>query len=397
MFFWEILHPNMVWILLSIGWLMLLQQSVKCRIPPQLLYMILGILIVSFWFDVPEKEMQIMSGFAIIFMLFTSELTGHNIPHFFKSIYKNIRVAIIAAIWPWVWAFAFSQLWGWNFSESIVLWAVFTATALPFTIWVLRELKILNSPAAKVAISASTADDILATLIWIFTSILLWIWASWWTQIHISEAVHEIWLVLLFFAFIYLLHFVFSKFHIFKKYHWWTLTIMIVGWVIIAIWENVFNIHYAIAALFAWVLLNPEFFDDKLSKFTKSSEKLSRATEYVMPFFFIYLGLKLNMVSIFNNITILVSWIGLFLFVAVLQFITAYFSWRWRWLNKANAMTLGFAMTPRDVVAIVILDMNLAFISNENIFPSVILAIFLLNIMAVLWLKYSSKKVLESK
>jgi hypothetical protein len=45
--------------------------------------------------------MQIMSGFAIIFMLFTSELTGHNIPHFFKSIYKNIKVAIIAAIGPW--------------------------------------------------------------------------------------------------------------------------------------------------------------------------------------------------------------------------------------------------------------------------------------------------------
>jgi hypothetical protein len=47
-------------------------------------------------------------------------------------------------------------------------------------------------------------------------------------------------------------------------------------------------------------------------------------------------------------------------------------------------MTLGFSMSPRDVVAIVILDMNLAFISNENIFPSVILAIFLLNILAVL-------------
>jgi hypothetical protein len=39
--------------------------------------------------------------------------------------------------------------------------------------------------------------------------------------------------------------------------------------------------------------------------------------------------------------------------------------------------------------------MNLAFISNENIFPSVILAIFLLNILAVLWLKYSSKKILK--
>jgi len=41
-------------------------------------------------------------------------------------------------------------------------------------------------------------------------------------------------------------------------------------------------------------------------------------------------------------------------------------------------------MTPRDVVAIVIFDMNSSFITNENIFPSVILAIFLLNITATL-------------
>jgi hypothetical protein len=41
--------------------------------------------------------------------------------------------------------------------------------------------------------------------------------------------------------------------------------------------------------------------------------------------------------------------------------------------------------------------MNLQFITNENIFPSVILAIFLLNITATLWLKYSSKKLLKNK
>jgi len=46
--------------------------------------------------------MQILSGFAIIFMLFTSELTGHSVPHFFDSIFKNIKVAIVAAIGPWI-------------------------------------------------------------------------------------------------------------------------------------------------------------------------------------------------------------------------------------------------------------------------------------------------------
>jgi hypothetical protein len=33
--------------------------------------------------------------------------------------------------------------------------------------------------------------------------------------------------------------------------------------------------------LFAGVLLNPEFFHEKLSKFKKSSEKLARVSEYI--------------------------------------------------------------------------------------------------------------------
>ncbi len=170
------------------------------------------------------------------------------------------------------------------------------------------------------------------------------------------------------------------------------MTILLIWWIIIAIWENIFHIHYAIAALFAWVLLNPEFFHDKLSQFSLSSEKLSRATEYIWPFFFLYLWLKLNLLEVFSNYTILISGFLLFLFVVIFQFITAYISWKWRWLDNKNAKILGYAMTPRDVVAIVIFDMNLSYITNENIFPSIILAIFLLNITATLWLKTCSKK-----
>ena len=395
MFFWELLNLNMIWILLSVWVLISVNKKINLGIPPQLIYMFLWIILVSFGFWVPEKEMQILSGFAIIFMLFTSELTGHSVPHFFDSIFKNIKVAIVAAIGPWIWAYIFSNLWWWSFSESIVLWAVFTATALPFTIWVLKEYKISKSKAANVAISASTADDILATLVWILTSVLLATsWSSWRNYFEISL---ELWLVIWFFVFIYLLHFLLSKYKLLKKYHWGTLTIMIMWWIIIALWEFIFHIHYAIWALFAWVLLNPEFFHEKLSKFKRSSEKLARTSEYIWPFFFVYLWLNLNFSNVFQNYTILISGFLLFLSVVTLQFLTAYFAWKWRWLDNTNAMTLGFAMTPRDVVAIVIFDMNSQFITNINIFPSVILAIFLLNITATLWLKFSSKKLLEQK
>lgn len=395
MFFWELLNFNLIWILLAVWIIMSVNKKINCRVPPQLIYMFLWIILISFWFNVPQKEMQILSWLAIIFMLFTSELTGHSIPHFFNSILKNIKVAVIGAIGPWVWAFLFSTIWWWNFQESIVLWAVFTATALPFTIWVLKEFNILKSKAARVAISASTADDILATLVWILTSVLLWTSVS--AGINYWDISIKLALVLWFFVFIYALHEIFSRYHIFKKYHWGTLTILIIWWVITAIWEFIFHIHYAIWALFAWVLLNAEFFHDKLSHFKKSSEKLTRASEYIWPFFFVYLWLNLNFSNIFQNTTILISGLLLFVSVLIFQFLSAYFSWKLRWLDNANAMTLGFAMTPRDVVAIIIFDMNSSFITNENIFPSIILAIFLLNITATLWLKYSSIKLTKKR
>lgn len=397
MLFWDLLDINLsLFLILIVIWsVFYLHRYIKCKIPIQLVFMLVWIFFVSSWFSIPDKEMQILSWLAIIFMLFTSELTWHSVPHFFKSIYKNLRVAIIAAIGPWLWAFLFSNLWWWSFNEAVALWAVFTATALPFTIWVLREYKILNSKAAHTAISAATADDILATLVWIITSILLWAWINaWvWSWLDYSEIVIKLWLVLWFFLFIYILHEIFSRTHIFKRFHGWSLLIMLIWWIVTLIWEFVFHIHYAIAALFAWVLLNPEFFNEKLSKFSKASDKLEKASVYIWPFFFVYLWMNLNLVSVFENSIIIISWFLLFLSVFVLQFLTAYFSWKSRWLDHNNALTLGFAMSPRDVVAIVILEMNIAYISDQTIFPSVIFAILLLNITATLWLKYWAKKL----
>lgn len=387
MFFWEIIHENMLYILLLMWSVMLIHSSFKIKIPTQLIFLILWITITSFGFETPW-EIKVLSSLAIIFMLFSAELWGHNVPHFVTSIIKNIKVAIIAAIGPWLWAFIFSNLWWWSMQEAIVLAAVFTATALPFTIWVLKEFKLMKTPAAHTAITASTADDIIATLVWIITSILLW--SSIWWGVSYSHVFFEIWMVIWFFIFIYLIHVFLTKLKLLKNIKWWIITILLLWWLIIAIGESIFHIHYAIAALLAWVLLTSEFFKSKDNTFEQSSKSLTRSSTYIAPFFFVYLGSNLDLSFIIETPIILISWIWLFLTVVIFQFISAYSSGRWRWLEKKQATILWFAMSPRDVVAIVIFDMNAAYITNEYIFPSVILAIFLLNITATLWIKWAS-------
>ncbi len=398
MFFWEIIHENMLYILLLMWTVMIVHDWFKIKIPTQLVFLILWIAITSLGFETPN-ELKVLSALAIIFMLFSAELWWHNVPHFITSIIKNIKVAVIAAIGPWVWAFVFSNLWWWNMQEAIVLWAVFTATALPFTIWVLKEFKMMKTQAAHTAITAATADDIIATLVGIITSILLWSSLSW--KSDYSHVFFEIWMVLWFFIFIYILHVLIVKLKLLKNVNWNVLTILIFWWWIIAIWEGVFHIHYAIAALLAWVLITPEFFKgstllspdflkNKNDIFANASEKLTASSNYIAPFFFVYLGSNLDLSFLIETPIILVSGFGLFLTVVIFQFISAYSSWRWRGLNNKQATILGFAMSPRDVVAIVILDMNLAYITNEFILPSVILAIFLLNITATLWMKWAN-------
>ena len=110
MFFWEIIHENMLYILLLMWSVMVIHDGFKIKIPTQLIFLVLWIAITSLGFETPN-EIKVLSALAIIFMLFSAEPGGHNVPHFISSITRIIKVAIIAAIGPWLWAF-FSQIYG---------------------------------------------------------------------------------------------------------------------------------------------------------------------------------------------------------------------------------------------------------------------------------------------
>jgi len=373
-----------------------LTEKLKTIIPRSLFFLIAGVILSTFGIVDPTGSVEIIAGIAIVFLLFTAELPHGNVVHFFKAVVRNIRISIIAAIGPWVGAFTFSTFFGWSFEEAIILGAVFTATALAFTLGVLRSLQLERTDAAKSAVTASATDSVIAGMIGMLTSIA--VGSSIAHSSSETSPLIEILLIFLFFAFLYLLHSIFVKFRPLRFLPPHPLVLLLVGGIIIYIGGYFFGVHYAIAALLAGVLLHEEIFSSKDAKlFSTAAEQIGVASRYIGPFFFIFLGLHLSLRDVIDNPLIIGASIGLFLSVATLQFATASFAGAWRGLNHRNATVLGFAMLPRDIVAIVVLEMNMEFIQDDMIIPVVVMTIFFLNIATALGLAWCKKHYWHSE
>lgn len=83
-----------------------------------------------------------------------------------KAVYqiKYIFIALIGAIVPWTAGYFLGNLFGYNFKESMFIGVALTATSIAITASVLQEMKKLHTPAAKAIIGAAVIDDVLGLL-----------------------------------------------------------------------------------------------------------------------------------------------------------------------------------------------------------------------------------------
>ena len=121
----------------------------------------------------------------------------------------------------------------------------------------------------------------------------------------------------------------------------------------------------------------------------------SLANHFLGPIFFI--SLWASLVIDFNNFwDIFLDWFILFLFVAILQFITAYLASRYTAdLSHKDSVLVWFWMWPRDVLAFVILWIAITYwlIEENSIFGSVVVVtILFLDIFAPIMIKWWSKE-----
>ena len=382
-------------------------------IPDQLLFLFLGgALATAGVFSHTDPLIQWASVVAIMLLLFQTGLEEHCVRQFFRTVIKNLRVAIVSAIGPWMGAFIAVRFGlGLTFTEAVIAGAAFTATALPFTLGMLRSNNLLETPGAKSAIAASTTDDILASLLGAFTAIFLSTSSAGGAE-GVMMAGGKAGMVLLFFVLIYVISHIIDPhpskkalidLHKFTQYFYtkkiMTPFILFVLAALVYVGEVFFHVHYAIGALMVGLLFKHDLFycgkghqeipNKEAPTFKNFETSIFVVSRTVEPFFYIFLGLHLD----FSVLSLATLWTGglIFALVATLQFLAAYNSGRWIGLSKQNGILLGISMLPRDVLAFVVLSMNAAHLpENSILFPSAIVAIVLLNILTtigVYWYK----------
>ena len=73
-------------------------------------------------------------------------------------------IALTGLVIPWVAGYFLGYLFNYGFKESMFIGVSLTATSIAITAKVLEEMKKLNTPAAKAIIGAAVIDDVLALL-----------------------------------------------------------------------------------------------------------------------------------------------------------------------------------------------------------------------------------------
>lgn len=79
--------------------------------------------------------------------------------------FKYFNIALIGVIVPWISGFYVSELFGYEFKSAVFVGTALTATSIAITANVLREMGRLKTEAAKAIIGAAVIDDVLSLLV----------------------------------------------------------------------------------------------------------------------------------------------------------------------------------------------------------------------------------------
>ena len=127
-------------------------------------YILIGLVGTQYVFNIDSSLLENWATLGVIFIMFYAgwreDLLG-----FMGGIWKHKWVAITGAIGPFIGGFLAFNLLNFSTTEAIVAGFVFTSTAIPYTIGVLRSLGLEKTRAAKAATSASVADNFLSILL----------------------------------------------------------------------------------------------------------------------------------------------------------------------------------------------------------------------------------------
>jgi Kef-type K+ transport system membrane component KefB len=289
-----------------------------------------------------------------------------------KDIYqiKYIFIALIGIILPWIAGYSLGDLFGYGFKESMFIGVSLTATSIAITASVLKEMKKLNTPAAKAIIGAAVIDDVLGLL-----ALSIAIQSAKGDNIAIAEiliiaAKSTVFLIagILAAPYIKKLFIKLDEKGIAKEFPDFLFIMSIMFCFLYASVAEIIGLSAIVGAFLSGAVLEGIKF--------KNSKDLKEGAEYLHiifgAIFFISLGILVNLKELTFNI---LPFFVILLFAAILtKVIGCGIASRLANYSKTESMVIGFGMSPRGEVAMIVALIGLTSnIINQDLYVSIVL------------------------
>ncbi len=408
-------------------------------------YILLGLIGIQYLIPV---DMHLLENWAMMGVIFVMFFTGwkEDLFSFIFDLWKNKWIAVSGAIGPFIGAFLAFTLLNFSIQESIVAGFIFTSTAIPYTISVLRSMGLDRTKAARAVTSSSVTDNLLSVLLAIGIlpayamlvqqggdASLGVIWVDMLKQVGLIAGAFGIFAILGFFVLPdprmkwnisipnilqqdgFLARITYKIFQIRKLPGFndvsrilanvrigLPLTLLLLfGLSLIA---HKLGLHPAITAYLTGLILNKEMFDLSHLNVEKSLEELPIShenleifffflQEWIGPIFFIHLG-SLLIINWSEAWHVVIYGIVAGIIIALFQFVSAYLAARYNSkLPQHESLLVGFAMIPYDIIAFVVLGIatTTGLVTEAGAFAmSIMASILVLNIIttaSIYWYK----------
>lgn len=397
-------------------------------------YILLGLIGTQYVFHIDAMALENWATMGVIFIMF---YTGwrEDLFTFIHDLWRNKWIAIAGALGPFIGAFIAYNLLNFTVQQAIVAGFIFTSTAIPYTVGVLRSAGLDKTKAAKAVTSASVTDNLISVLLAVGLlpayALLVQstgdtsfseVWIDLIKQIGLIVAAFGIFGILGIFVlpgsrmkldvaipdafqkgwwsrityFVYKMRKLPGFFEISKllgsvRIGVPMIFLMVFGLALIA---HKLGLHPAITAYLTGLILHTEMFERhdavKLSDEMPITHKnlgtfFYFLQEWIGPIFFIHLGSQL--VADWSKAgSIILYGLVAGTVIALFQFMSAY--WAAKYNSKLpdhEAKLVGFSMIPYDIIAFVVLGIatTTGLVAPDSPFTiSIVASIIVLNILA---------------
>ncbi len=288
--------------------------------------------------------------------------------------WKYAVIALVGVVVPFLGGFLLSKLFSFGFQSALLVGTALTATSIAITANVLREMGKLKSDAAKVIIGAAVIDDVLSMLVLVFAEQLAvgsvsigligWIILKSTLFLGLGIILGNMWITRLIIKF--------DRTNFSRKYPELVFIIAMMIAFFYALVAEIIGLSAIIGAFLAGVVLE--------GIVIRNGKSYQQGAEYLQiifgAIFFVSLGVLVDLKAI--NGKVLLFLLALTLVAVFTKVIGCYVPARMQGMSKQDARAVGFGMSPRGEVAMIIalIGLNAGYFKQDIYVSIVLMALF---------------------